>query len=110
MDQGGGQHLLVEEHQSLQGKCFHFPPETFAQALSSYGHVYSFSSEGCTKCKWRCTPTLAPPAYHPYQMPMVQNSYTKAVEESDMPEPQFNRQLENYYEWVEKLQQWLGRG
>ena len=35
-------------------------------------------------------PTMAPPAYHPYQMPMVQNSYTKAVEESDMPKPQFN--------------------
>ena len=30
-------------------------------------------------------PTMARPAYHPYQMPMVQNSYTKAVEESDMP-------------------------
>ena len=31
---------------------------------------------------------MAPPDYHPYQMPMVQNSYTKAVEESDMPKPQ----------------------
>ena len=51
---------------------------------------------------------MAPPAYHPYQMPMVQNSYTKAVEESDMPKPQFNGQLESYDEWVEKLQQWLG--
>ena len=53
-------------------------------------------------------PTMAPPAYHPYQMPMVQNSYTKAVEDSDMPKPQFNGQLESYDEWVEKLQQWLG--
>ena len=53
-------------------------------------------------------PTMAPPAYHPYQMPMVQNSYTKAVEDSDMPKPQFNGQLECYDEWVEKLQQWLG--
>ena len=53
-------------------------------------------------------PTMAPPAYHPYQMPMVQNSYTKAVEESDMPKPQFNGQLESYDEWVEKLPQWLG--
>ena len=52
--------------------------------------------------------TMAPPAYHPYQMPMVQNSYTKAVEDSDMPKPQFNGQLECYDEWVEKLQQWLG--
>ena len=51
---------------------------------------------------------MAPPAYRPYQMPMVQNSYTKAVEESDMPKPQFNGQLESYDEWVEKLQQWLG--
>ena len=51
---------------------------------------------------------MAPPAYHPYQMPMVQNSYTKAVEESDMPKLQFNGQLESYDEWAEKLQQWLG--
>ena len=38
---------------------------------------------------------MALPAYHPYQMPMVQNSYTKAVEDSDMPKPQFNGQLES---------------
>ena len=30
---------------------------------------------------------MAPPSYLPYQMPMVQSSYTKAVEESDMPKP-----------------------
>ena len=53
-------------------------------------------------------PTMAPPVYHPYQMPMVQNSYTKAVQESDMPKPQFNGQLESYDKWVEKLQQWVG--
>ena len=52
---------------------------------------------------------MAPPAYHPYQMPMVQNSYTKAVEESDMPKPQFNGQLEGYEECVKKPQQWLAR-
>ena len=52
---------------------------------------------------------MAPPAYHPYQMPLVQNSYTKAVEDSDMPKPQVNGQLESYDDWVEKLQQWLGR-
>ena len=51
---------------------------------------------------------MAPPAYHPGQMRMVQKSYTKAVDESDMPKPQFNGQLESYDEWVEKLQQWLG--
>ena len=51
--------------------------------------------------------TMAPPAYHPYQMPLVQNSYTKAVEDIDMPKPQFNGHLESYDEWVEKLQQWL---
>ena len=50
-------------------------------------------------------PTMASPAYHPYQMPMVQNSYTKAVEESDMPKPHFNVQLESYHEGVEKLPQ-----
>ena len=49
--------------------------------------------------------TMAPPEYHPYQMPVVQNSHTKAVENSDMPPPHFNWQLENYDEWVEKLQQ-----
>ena len=52
--------------------------------------------------------TTAPPAYHPYQMPMVQKSYTIAVEDSDMPKPQFNGQLESYDESVGKLQQWLG--
>ena len=51
---------------------------------------------------------MAPPAYHPYQMPMVQNSSTKAVENSDMPPPHFNGGLENYDKGVEKLQQWLG--
>ena len=30
-------------------------------------------------------PTMAPPAYHPYQVPMVQKRYTKAVEDSDRP-------------------------
>ena len=39
---------------------------------------------------------------------MVQKSYTKAVENSDMPPPHFNGKLENYAEWVEKLQQWSG--
>ena len=32
-------------------KMFSLPRGTFVHALSSYGHVYSFSSEGCTKCK-----------------------------------------------------------
>ena len=43
---------------------------------------------------------MASPAYHPYQMPMVQNSYTKAVENSDMPPPHFDGELENYEQWV----------
>ena len=51
---------------------------------------------------------MAPPAYHQYQMPMMQNTYTKALEESDIPKQHFNGQLEDYDEWVEKLQQWLG--
>ena len=46
---------------------------------------------------------MAPPAYHPYQMPMVQKGYTKAVEDSDMPKQLCNGQLENYDEWVGKL-------
>ena len=52
-------------------------------------------------------PTMSPPAYHPYQMTMVQNSYTKAVEDSDIPKPQYNGQLESYEELGEKLQQWF---
>ena len=51
---------------------------------------------------------MTPPAYHSYQMPMVQNNYTKAVEDSDMPKPQVNGQLESYDEWLEKLQQRFG--
>ena len=51
---------------------------------------------------------MAPPAYHRYKMPMVPKSYTKAVENGDMPPPHFNWQLENYDEWVDNLQQWLG--
>ena len=35
-------------------------------------------------------PTMAHLAYHPYQMPMVQNSWPKAVENSDMLPPHFN--------------------
>ena len=50
---------------------------------------------------------MAPPAHHRYQMPMVQNSYTKVLEDSVMPPPHFNWQLEGYDEWVEKLHQWL---
>ena len=53
---------------------------------------------------------MASDVYHPYQMPMVQNSYTKAVENSDMPQPHFNRQLESDDEWIEKLRQWVGGG
>ena len=32
-------------------------------------------------------PTMAPPSYHPYRMPMVQNDYIKVVENIDMPPP-----------------------
>ena len=51
---------------------------------------------------------MAPPASHPHKMPMVQKIYTKVVDDSDMPKPQFNAQLQSYDEWVEKLQQWNG--
>ena len=53
-------------------------------------------------------PTMAPSAYHPCQMPMVQNSYTKAVQNSDMPPPNFNGQKGSYEEQVEKGHQWFG--
>ena len=96
MDRCGGEYLFVGEHQSPHEKCFYFPRETFVHALPWYGHMYGFYSEGCTKCKWRALPTRAPPAYHLYKMPMVQKRYTKAVEDSDMPKPQFNGQLESH--------------
>ena len=51
---------------------------------------------------------MAPPAYHPYQMRMVQNGDTKGVEDSDMLPPHFNGQLGSYDEWVEKLHQLFG--
>ena len=70
------------------------------QAVSSNHHHHD-SGTGAT-------PTMAPHAYHPYQMPMVQNSYTKAVENSDMLPSHFNAQLEKCDEWMEELQQWLG--
>ena len=104
MDRCGGELLFAGEHQSPHGKCLHFRRETFVHAFSSYGHVYSFSGESCTKC----TPNHGSPPYHPYQMPLVQNRYTKAVENSDMPPAHFNWQLENYDEWLEKLQQRFG--
>ena len=104
VDRCGGELLFFGEHPSPHEKCFHFPRGTFVHAFSSYEHVYSFSSGGRTKC----TPNHGCPAYHLYQIPMVQNTYTKAVENSDMPPQHFNGLLENYDEWVEKLQQWLG--
>ena len=71
----------------------------------------SHSTDTCTvspvKVAPCAPPTMAPPACHLYKMPMVQNSYTKAVEKSDMPRPHFDRRLQSYDEWVEKLQQWL---
>ena len=46
------------------------PGKFLYSRLSSYGHVYSFSSEGCTKCKWRCTPNHDSP-----RLPLVPNAY-----------------------------------
>ena len=51
-------------------KMFSLPPGTFVHALSSYGHVYSLSSESCTKCKWRCPYNHGPPRLQP-----VPNAY-----------------------------------
>ena len=60
-----GELLLVGEHQSPHEKCFRLPRETFVRTLSSYGHVYSFCSEGCTKCESRCTPNHGSPCLPP---------------------------------------------
>ena len=75
----------------------------------------SHPADTCTVCPVKVASasrgapqTMAPPAYHPYQMRMEQNSYTKAVEESDMPIPHLNVQLGNDDDWVERLQQWMG--
>ena len=70
MDRCRGELLFVGEQQSPHKKCFHFPRETFLHALSSYGYMYSFSSELCTKCKWRCTPNHGSP-----RLPPVSNAY-----------------------------------
>ena len=63
----------VEENSSslkninpLTKNVFHLPWETFKDAFSSYRHVYSSSSEGCTKC----TPNLGSP-----RVPPVANGY-----------------------------------
>ena len=40
---------------------------------------------------------------------MVQNSYTKAVKNSDMPPKHSKGQQANYDEWVENLQHWFGK-
>ena len=54
----------------LTKNVFTSPRETFVHALSSYGQVYSFSSEGCTKCKWRCSPN-----HVSSRLPLVPNAY-----------------------------------
>ena len=51
---------------------------------------------------------MAPPSYHPYQIPIVQNDYTKAVENSHMPPPHFDGEQGSKANLVEKLHQWLG--
>ena len=61
VDRCGGELLFIGKHQSPDKKCFHFPWETFVHAFSCYGHTYSFSSEGCTNCKSRCTPNHGSP-------------------------------------------------
>ena len=55
-------------------------------------------------------PTMAPPAHHPYRMPMVQNSSTRAVTNSDMPPPNFNGQQGSYDELVENCTTVWGGG
>ena len=71
--------------------------------------MHSHSTDMCTVSPMKVAQGAPPTTtYHP--MPMVQNSYTKAVENSDLPPPHFNGQLKNYDTWVQKLQQWLGGG
>ena len=95
-----------EENSSLLGNIDPLTKEVFTSAGNQY--TPSHPTDGCTvspvKVSRSAPPTMAPPAYQSYQMPMVQNSYTKVVENSDMPPLHFNGQLENCDEWVEKLQ------
>ena len=51
---------------------------------------------------------MAQPAYHPYQMPMVQNSSTEAGDKGDMPPPHCNGQQGSDNEWLEEWHQKLG--
>ena len=46
------------------------PEKTFVHAISSYRHVYSFSSESCTESKWSCIPNHGSPRLTP-----VPNAY-----------------------------------
>ena len=46
----GGDSSSLGNINPLMKKGFHFPRETFVHAFSSYGHVYSFTSDGCTRC------------------------------------------------------------
>ena len=57
---------FAREHQSPHKKCFSFPRETLIHASSSYRHVHSFIQQVAPGAP----PTMAPPAYHPYQMPL----------------------------------------
>ena len=100
----------AEEDSSLLGNI-NLLTKTVFTSPGRLSYTPSHLTDTCTvspvKVGPGAPPNIASPAYHPYKMPMVQNSYTKAVEKSDMPRPYFNGQLENYHEWVEKLQQWL---
>ena len=80
---------LTKNVSTSPGKPLYTPSHPTDTCTVSPVKVAPSASEGAPS-------TMAPSAYHPYQMPMVQKSYTKAVEESNMPQPQFNGQLESY--------------
>ena len=76
--------------------------------------MHSYPTDTCTVSLMKvaptgASPTITLPAYDPYQMPILQKSYTKVLENSNMPTPYFEWQQGSYDEWVEKLHQWLGR-
>ena len=70
------------------------PTKNVLTYLGKPSYTPSHPTYPCTVSRVKVAPsaprTMASSAYKLYQMPMVQNSYTKAMENSDMIQPHFN--------------------
>ena len=75
VDRCGREPLFGGEHQSAHKKIFN-PPRKPSYTPSHPTDMCTFSP---VKVAPSAPPTMAYPAYHPLQMPVVQNSYTNTV-------------------------------